>query len=56
MKVAVYHSNDDIRIEDRQIPRISNGEILVQMKACGICGTDVMQWYRVAKGATHTGS
>lgn len=49
MKVAVYHSNDDIRIEDRQIPRISNGEILVQMKACGICGTDVMQWYRIAK-------
>jgi L-iditol 2-dehydrogenase len=50
MKVAVYHSNDDIRIEDRPIPRISNGEILVQMKACGICGTDVMQWYRIAKG------
>jgi len=50
MKVAVYHSNDDIRIEDRPIPRISNGGILVQMKACGICGTDVMQWYRIAKG------
>lgn len=49
MKVAVYYSNDDIRIEDRPIPRISNGEILVKMKACGICGTDVMQWYRIAK-------
>ncbi len=50
MKVAVYYSNEDIRIEDRPIPRISDEEILVQMKASGICGTDVMQWYRITKG------
>ncbi len=50
MKVAVYHSNDDIRIEDCPIPRISKVEILVKMKASGICGTDVMQWYRTRKG------
>ncbi len=49
MKVAVYYSNDDIRIEERQKPRISSGEILVKMKASGICGTDVMQWYRIKK-------
>ncbi|HYA12353.1 MAG TPA: alcohol dehydrogenase catalytic domain-containing protein [Thermodesulfovibrionales bacterium] len=50
MKVAVYHSNDDIRIEERPIPHISHEEILVKMRASGICGTDVMQWYRIAKG------
>lgn len=49
MKVAVYYSNDDIRIEERPEPRISDGEILVKMKASGICGTDVMQWYRIKK-------
>jgi L-iditol 2-dehydrogenase len=49
MKVAVYYSNDDIRIEKRPIPAISNGEILVKMRASGICGTDVMQWYRIKK-------
>lgn len=49
MKVAVYYSNDDIRIEKRSKPRISSGEILVKMKASGICGTDVMQWYRIKK-------
>jgi L-iditol 2-dehydrogenase len=49
MKVAVYYSNDDIRIEERPKPRISGGEILVKMKASGICGTDVMQWYRIKK-------
>jgi len=49
MKVAVYYSNDDIRIEERPKPHISSGEILVKMKASGICGTDVMQWYRIKK-------
>jgi L-iditol 2-dehydrogenase len=49
MKVAVYYKNDDIRIENRPRPRLSGGEILVKMKASGICGTDVMQWYRIQK-------
>ena len=50
MKVAVYYNNTDIRIEERPIPRISDREILVKMKASGICGTDIMQWYRTRKG------
>lgn len=49
MKVAVYYSNADVRIEERPVPRISDGEILVRMEASGICGTDVMQWYRQQK-------
>ncbi len=49
MKVAVYYNNNDIRIEERPKPEISDGEILVKMKASGICGTDVMEWYRIKK-------
>jgi L-iditol 2-dehydrogenase len=49
MKVAVYYTNEDIRIEERSRPRISSGEILVKMRASGICGTDVMEWYRIKK-------
>ncbi|KTB47958.1 alcohol dehydrogenase catalytic domain-containing protein [Dehalogenimonas alkenigignens] len=49
MKVAVYYSNADIRIEDRPVPEIGAGELLIAMKACGICGTDVMEWYRKPK-------
>lgn len=49
MKVAVYYSNTDIRIEDRPRPSISDNEILVRMNASGICGTDVMEWYRIKK-------
>lgn len=49
LKVAVYYNNNDIRIEERPVPSISEEEILVKMKASGICGTDVMQWYRIKK-------
>jgi len=49
MKVAVYYNNNDIRIEERPKPCISENEILVKMKASGICGTDVMEWYRIKK-------
>ena len=45
MKVAVYHDLHDIRIEDRPEPKIGEDEILVQMKACGVCGSDLMDWY-----------
>ena len=50
MRVAVYHSNSDIRLEERPVPSLNEGEILVKMMACGICGTDVMEWYRRHKG------
>ncbi|HCL81430.1 MAG TPA: alcohol dehydrogenase [Nitrospiraceae bacterium] len=49
LKVAVYYSNDDVWLEERPVPRINDGEILVKMMASGICGTDVMQWYRQKK-------
>lgn len=49
MKIAVYYSNRDIRIQERPIPKIKNGEILVRVKASGICGTDLMEWYRIKK-------
>ena len=50
MKVAVYHNNKDIRLEERPRPKINDGEILVKIMASGICGTDVMEWYRTKKG------
>ncbi|MEM3770138.1 MAG: zinc-dependent dehydrogenase [Candidatus Bathyarchaeia archaeon] len=45
MKAAVYHSQSDIRIEEMPIPQIGDDEALVKMKACGICGSDLMDWY-----------
>ena len=49
MKVAIYYNNNDIRLEERPKPKINEDEILVKIKSSGICGTDVMEWYRIKK-------
>lgn len=45
MKAAVYYSQNKICIEDVPVPKIGCDEALVAMKACGICGSDLMAWY-----------
>ncbi len=45
MRVAVLHDVDDIRIEERPLPELKNGELLVQTRASGICSGDIMDWY-----------
>lgn len=49
MRVAMYYSNHDIRLEEKPKPKINEGEMLVKAMACGICGSDVMEWYRIKK-------
>jgi len=45
----MYYNNKDVRIEERPIPKINDDEILVKVMSSGICGTDVMEWYRIKK-------
>jgi L-iditol 2-dehydrogenase len=47
VRVARWYSNNDVRVEEVPVPEIGPGELLVQVKACGICGSDVMEWYRI---------
>ena len=47
MKVGMYYSNQDVRIEEMEIPKIGPGELLVKVMASGICGSDVLEWYRI---------
>ncbi len=49
MRVAVYYNNKDVRIEERPTPQIAPGELLVRVEASSICGSDVMEWYRIKK-------
>ena len=49
MRAAMYYANDDVRIVDLPKPRIGPGEILVKVRLSGICGSDVMEWYRKPK-------
>jgi L-iditol 2-dehydrogenase len=45
----MYYSNLDLRLEEMQVPEIGPGELLVRIEASGICGSDVMEWYRAGK-------
>jgi len=47
MKVAMYYNNNDVRIEEMPVPIINKYELLVKVRASGICGSDVMEWYRL---------
>jgi len=47
MRVARWYNNRDVRIEEMPVPQINAGELLVRVEACGICGSDVMEWYRI---------
>lgn len=49
MRVGMYYNNRDVRLEEMPKPKIGAGEVLLKMKACGICGSDVMEWYRIKK-------
>ncbi len=49
MKCAMYYNNKDIRVEEIPVPKIKSDELLVKMHACGICGSDVLEWYRIKK-------
>ena len=41
MRAFVLHSPGDMRLEDRDVPEPGPGEALVQLKAVGVCGSDV---------------
>ena len=49
MKVARWYNNQDIRIEEVPTPRPGPEEMLVKVISCGICGSDIVEWYRLAR-------
>jgi len=55
MRVARYHSWGDVRLEHMEVPEVGPGEMLVQVRACGLCGSDLMEWYADSKAPTVLG-
>lgn len=49
MKVGVYYRNSDVRVEERPLPSAGDREIVVKVMACGLCGSDLMEWYRIKR-------
>ncbi len=46
MKAYVLHGIDDFRLEDVPEPKLKEGEVLVEVKAAGICGSDIPRVYK----------
>ena len=49
MHVAMYYNNRDVRLQELPVPQIGAGELLIRTRASGICGSDLMEWYRIKK-------
>ncbi|MCU0852630.1 MAG: zinc-dependent dehydrogenase [Thermoplasmata archaeon] len=49
MRVAMYYRNSDVRLQESPKPEIGPNEILVKVISSGICGSDVMEWYRIKR-------
>jgi L-iditol 2-dehydrogenase len=45
----MYYSNQDVLLEEMPTPQIGPGEVLMRVEASGICGTDLLEWYRLHK-------
>jgi L-iditol 2-dehydrogenase len=49
MKAAIWYNNQDIRIEELPLGSPGPREILVKVISCGICGSDIVEWYRMPR-------
>ena len=44
MKAAVWHAQNDVRIEDVPEPSAGENEVKIRVKWCGICGSDLHEY------------
>lgn len=45
MKAAVFYESEKIQLENVPEPRIGDDEVLIEVKACGFCGSDIEYYY-----------
>jgi L-iditol 2-dehydrogenase len=41
MRAGVYREKGIVRVEEVPVPKVGNGEVLIKVAACGVCGTDI---------------
>jgi len=49
MKAVIYYKNSDVRLEKRPVPEIGAGDLLVKMEACGLCGSELTEYYMIPR-------
>jgi 2-desacetyl-2-hydroxyethyl bacteriochlorophyllide A dehydrogenase len=50
MNAVVLHDADDMRVEERSVPQLGPGEVLLKVNVASICGTDVKVLHRTLQG------
>ena len=50
MQAGILHGKQDLRIEDRPMPSLSTGDVLVNFAYGGICGSDIHYFFHGANG------
>jgi L-iditol 2-dehydrogenase len=55
VKSVRVDSDGSVSVVDAAAPRIGSGEALMRMRACGICGSDLLDWYVRGKAGTVLG-
>jgi len=46
MRAGVYRDRGVVRVEEVTVPEVGDGEVLIKVAACGICGTDIKKIFQ----------
>jgi L-iditol 2-dehydrogenase len=49
MTVSLWYNNKDIRLKEEPVPKPGPGEALLKIVVCGLCGSDLVEWYRLPR-------
>jgi len=52
---AIYHGPGDLRLEEVAVPPLGRGDMLIRVKACGLCPGEIMDWYMMRKAPVPLG-
>ena len=52
---AVYYGPGDLRLDEVPLPSLGRGELLVRITACGLCPSEIMDWYMSRKAPVPLG-
>jgi len=45
MRAGVFREKGIVRVEEVPVPEVGDGEVLIKVAACGVCGTDIKKIY-----------
>ena len=46
MRAGVYRDKGEVKVEEVPVPEVGDGEVLIKVAACGICGTDIKKIFQ----------